>query len=114
VASGTARAKSSYHPVVARAQRANRMCGNLDFASAASDPRDSECIVGQPEGIRVPRRGSVLRSVQLAFARQDAKERGESDDAGRRSDDSYSPRRHWCSMFKPDGEAWVRGLRTDV
>jgi len=47
---------------VARAQRANRMCGNLDFASAASDPRDSECIVGQPEGIRVPRRGSVLRS----------------------------------------------------
>ena len=56
----------------------------------------------------------VLRSVQLAFARQDAKERGESDDAGRRSDDSYSPRRHWCSMFKPDGEAWVRGLRTDV
>jgi hypothetical protein len=31
-------------------------------------------------------------------------------DAGRRSDDSYSPRRHWCSMFKPDGEAWVRGL----
>jgi hypothetical protein len=47
VASGTARAKSSYHPVVARAQRANRMCGNLDFASAASDPRDSECIVGR-------------------------------------------------------------------
>jgi len=48
------------------------------------------------------------------FARQDVKERGERDDAGRRSDDSYSPRRHWCSMFKPDGEAWVRGLRTDV
>ena len=46
MASGTARAKSSYHPVVARAQRANRMCGNLDFASAASDPRDSGCIVG--------------------------------------------------------------------
>jgi len=55
-----------------------------------------------------------LGSVQLAFARQGAKEQGESDDAGRRSDDSYSPRRHWCSMFKPDGEAWVRGLRTDV
>jgi len=58
--------------------------------------------------------GLVLGSVQLAFARQGAKEQGESDDAGRRSDDSYSPRRHWCSMFKPDGEAWVRGLRTDV
>ena len=33
--------------------------------------------------------------MQLAFARQDAMERGESDDVGRRSDDSYSPRRHW-------------------
>jgi hypothetical protein len=29
------------------------------------------------------------------FARQDAKERGERDDAEGRSDDSYSPRRHW-------------------
>ncbi len=58
--------------------------------------------------------GFVLGSLQLAFARQDVKERGERDDAGRRSDDSYSPHRHWCSMFKPDGEAWVRGLHTDV
>jgi len=49
--------------------------------------------------------------VQLAFARQGAKEQGESDDAGRRSDDSYSPRGRWYSMFKPEGEAWVRGLR---
>ncbi len=49
--------------------------------------------------------------MQLALARQDAKEQGESDDAGRRSDDSYSPPRQWCSMFKPDGEAWVRGLK---
>jgi len=46
--------------------------------------------------------------VQLAFARQGAKEQGQSDDAGRRLDNSYSPRRHLCSMFKPDGEAWVR------
>jgi hypothetical protein len=58
--------------------------------------------------------GLVLGSVQLAFARQDAKEHWESDDGWRRLDDSYSPRRHWCSSFKPDGEAWVRGLRTDV
>src|ERR1035441_7723563 len=35
------------------------------------------------------------RSVQLAFARQGAKEQGKSDDDWRRSDDSYSPRRHW-------------------
>jgi hypothetical protein len=26
--------------------------------------------------------------------------------AGRMTADS--PRRHWCSIFKPDGEAWVR------
>ena len=45
----------------------------------------------------------VLMSVQLAFARQGAKKLGESDDDWRRSDDSYSPRRHRCSMFKPDG-----------
>src|SRR5664280_2827103 len=38
----------------------------------------------------------VPKSVQLAFARQGAKERGERDDDWRRSDDSYSPRRHWC------------------
>jgi hypothetical protein len=35
----------------------------------------------------------VLTSVQLAFARQGAKEQAESDDDLRRSDDSYSPRR---------------------
>src|SRR5216684_3406022 len=39
-----------------------------------------------------------------------AKEHGKSDDGWRRSDDSYSPRRHWGSIFKPDGEAWVRGF----
>jgi len=33
--------------------------------------------------------------VQLAFARQGAKEQGKSDDDWCRSDDSYSPRRHW-------------------
>jgi len=33
---------------------------------------------------------------------------------GAESEYSYSPRRHWCSIFKPDGEAWVRGLRTRV
>jgi hypothetical protein len=82
------------------------------------EPRDNYQIVGQAEVIQKRRSrklaGLVAGSVQLAFARQDAKERGERDDAGRRSDDSYSPRRHWCSIFKPDGEAWVRGLRTDV
>jgi hypothetical protein len=57
---------------------------------------------------------STGKRATLAFARQGAKERGESNDGWRRSGDSYSPRRHWCSMFKPDGEAWVRGLRTDV
>jgi hypothetical protein len=51
--------------------------------------------------------GLVPISVQLAFARQDAKERGERDDAGRRSDDSYSPRRHWC--FK-DPDFGSKGL----
>jgi hypothetical protein len=46
-------------------------------------------MVGNPEVSQ--KRGSrklaglVTGSVQLAFARQDAKERGESDDAGRRS-----------------------------
>jgi hypothetical protein len=39
--------------------------------------------------------GSVPTSVQLAFARQGAKEQGERNDDWRRSDDSYSPRRHW-------------------
>src|ERR1017187_3945774 len=77
--------------------------------------------------------GLLPSSVQLAFARQGAKERGERDDDWRRSDDSYSPRRHWCfrSPTKSTGrmtataradtgasearrKAWVRGLRTDV
>jgi hypothetical protein len=38
----------------------------------------------------------ILASVQLALARQDVKERESSDDGRSRSDDSYSPRRHWC------------------
>jgi hypothetical protein len=46
--------------------------------------------------------GSVLISVQLALARQDEKERKQSDDGRRWPDDSYSPRRHWCSISKPD------------
>jgi hypothetical protein len=37
-------------------------------------------------------------SVQLALARQDVKERESRDDIRSRSDDSYSPRRHWCSI----------------
>ena len=38
-------------------------------------------------------------SVQLAaLARQDAKEHESSDDIRSRSDDSYSPRRHWCPV----------------
>jgi hypothetical protein len=40
--------------------------------------------------------GLVLISVQLAFARQGAKEQGENNDDWPRSNDSYSPRRHWC------------------
>jgi transposase len=40
----------------------------------------------------------VPKSVQLALARQDVKERESSDDSPSRSDDSYSPRRHWCSI----------------
>jgi hypothetical protein len=43
----------------------------------------------------------VLESVQLAWARQDVKERELSDDIRSRSDDSYSPRRHWC-FKQPD------------
>ena len=39
----------------------------------------------------------VLTSVQLGWARQNEKEQRASEDGGRRSDDSYSPRRHWCS-----------------
>ena len=56
-------------------------------------------FVGGPEVIQMGTGRSVPGSVQLAFARQGAKEQGESDDAGGRSDDSYS--RHWCSRFKP-------------
>jgi hypothetical protein len=53
-----------------------------------------------------------LGSVQLAaLARQDVKERESSDDDGSRSDDSYSPRRHWCFNI-PILRAWVRGLST--
>ena len=49
--------------------------------------------------------GLVLTSVQLAWARQDVKERELSDDVWCRSDDSYSPRRYWCSAYryKSDG-----------
>jgi hypothetical protein len=43
-------------------------------------------------------RQSVLKSVQLAWARQDVKERELSVDIRSRSDDSYSPRRHWCPV----------------
>jgi hypothetical protein len=35
-------------------------------------------------------------------SRQDEKERKQSDDSRRWPDDSYSPRRHWCSILKPD------------
>src|ERR1022692_1951214 len=60
-----------------------------------------------------PSCGRLLpRSVQLAFARQDAKEQGESDDERCRSDDSYSPRRHW--RFKSPTRSVGPGLRTDV
>ena len=66
------------------------------------------CHIGQK-----PACGRLLpRSVQLALARQGAKERGESDDGGRRSDDSYSPRRHW--RFKSPTGSVGPGLRTDV
>src|SRR5271166_6320261 len=52
--------------------------------------------LGDIRTVRKPASGRLLPiSVQLAFARQCAKEQGESDDGGRRSDDSYSPRRHW-------------------
>lgn len=51
-------------------------------------------------------------SVQLAFARQDAKEQEKSDDDWRRSDDSYSPRRHW--RFRSPTISVGPGLRTDV
>ena len=54
----------------------------------------------------------LLISVQLALARQGAKERGESDDGGRRSDDSYSPRRH--RRFTSPPISVGPGLRTDV
>jgi hypothetical protein len=71
-------------------------------------------MVAYPE-VSGPRpEGFVLISVQLALARQDEKEREQSDDVWCRSDDSYSPRRHWCSILKPDRKAWVRGLRTDL
>jgi hypothetical protein len=43
----------------------------------------------------------VLVSVQLAMARQDAKERESSDDGRSWSDDSYNPRRHWCPVGTP-------------
>src|SRR5208282_4248734 len=49
--------------------------------------------------------GSVPGSVQLVLTRQDEKERKQSDDGQRWSDDSYSPRRHWCSILKPDRKA---------
>jgi hypothetical protein len=44
----------------------------------------------------------VPASVQLVLTRQDEKERKQSDDGRRWPDDSYSPRRHWCSILKPD------------
>ena len=37
-----------------------------------------------------------LLAMRLRGMVEGAKERGESDDGGRRSDDSYSPRRHRC------------------
>jgi hypothetical protein len=53
-------------------------------------------------------------SVQLAaLARQDAKEHESSDDIRSRSDDSYSPRRHWC-RFEARPISVGLGLRTDV
>jgi hypothetical protein len=59
-------------------------------------------MVGKQEVTCRAMRGLVPASVQLALARQDEKEREESDDVRRWSDDSYSPRRHWCSILKPD------------
>ena len=45
----------------------------------------------------VTRMSTEKRATGL-LARQDVKERESSDDGKRRSDDSYSPRRHWCSI----------------
>jgi hypothetical protein len=76
------------------------MCGrNYNLHNvAAGGWGDSGRLVGKQEVIqkRSSRKlaGLVPGSVQLAFARQDANERGERDDAGRRSEYSYSPRRH--------------------
>ena len=51
------------------------------------------------------RRSSAVRlvptSMQLAFARQDAKERGKSNDDGRRSDDSYVGAETGASEARP-------------
>jgi hypothetical protein len=52
-------------------------------------------VVAIPEVVRSGHHKIVPRIVQLAFARPGAKERGERDDDWRRSDESYSPRRHW-------------------
>jgi len=53
-------------------------------------------MVGKQEVTCRAMRGLVPASVQLALARQDEKKREESENDRRWSDDSYSPRRHWC------------------
>ena len=51
----------------------------------------SSPLVGGPKVIWLPMTRLVPISVQPAFTRQDANERGERDDVARWSDDSYSP-----------------------
>jgi len=51
----------------------------------------------------------VLASVQLVWSDRMVRNGDKRDDGLRWPNDSYSPRRHWCSKPKPDREAWVRG-----
>ena len=52
--------------------------------------------------IELINRDRYCEACNWPFAtRQDVKERESSDDNRSRSDDSYSPRRHWCPVLSP-------------
>ena len=64
MAPGTAGAESGHHPVVARIQRANRVCvWQLGFRECGSGSGDSERIVGNTEVVP-PGTGSA-RSCEM-------------------------------------------------
>jgi hypothetical protein len=95
------------HEIIPRFEERRREQKGVQAEEALGGKAGGRRLLAQKGDLNIQRSicaWSVLRSVQLAWARQDVKERESSDDGRSRSDDSYSPRPKSVGL----------GLRTDV